>query len=41
MHIDFQKAFDLVMRPIVCNIRIQFGITMKQFFVIKYVSLKP
>jgi hypothetical protein len=39
MHIDFQKTFDLVMRQVVCNIRIQFGITMKLFLVIKFVSM--
>jgi len=39
MHIDFQKTFDLFMRQVVCNIRIQFGITVKLFLVIKYVSM--
>jgi hypothetical protein len=37
---DFQKTFDLVMRQVACNIHIQFGITMKLFLVIKYVSMK-
>jgi hypothetical protein len=39
MHIDFQKTFDLVMRQVVCNICIQFDITMKLFLVIKIVSI--